>query len=699
MSDLKNEKKKRSNGNKIPTPYFFILLAIYIATSVLIARSARSEDVIRIFNNAVPISAFAGVISSIGNICLILMTVFFRKPGFYTSLILLISQYPIMIMQIMTGRNRASIPGMFTSLATILAIVLLYRRNNKLEDYQSHELEYFKGQQKASQRLFEQTATALVNAIDAKDTYSHGHSMRVAEYSEKIARMMGKDDEECREIYYTALLHDVGKIGIPNSIINKKGKLTEEEYEVIKQHPVFGNQILSSISEYPYLSIGAHYHHERYDGKGYPDHLKGGDIPEIARIISVADAYDAMTSTRSYRAVIPQDLVREEIVKCAGTQFDPNIARIMQYLIDMDADYKMRERVTAGELGGKSVIHCEEYRSEVLKGIVLTQNQKKIRLTVEKGENCPEIGRGAAIILFDALDGRVHSDEKMIATLCYYEYCEMWLGSQPENKGVRKIQTVVREHEPGAQDDENNTISYEITAVKCKDHVLLTVDDGARTMETTIALPDSTRYAYIGITGEYCDIRDISIEQSETPIDETYIPRIAEEVSFLDGPEGDIPNLQVNGYRTEASQGIPLHQRLTIRYHSKSLPTARLVWHCPYFVIYSSDDGVIHGPNYREFSLIRLDGEDWEAENAAENKLFINKHDSFEGWDVWRATHKKGIDSSITFIREGDMITATTENLGISLESITKILDGTQNVYVAITGDQCTITNIRIDEA
>ena len=306
---------------------------------------------------------------------------------------------------------------------------------------------------------------------------------------------------------------------------------------------------------------------------------------------------------------------------------------------------------------------------------------------------------GLVIILFDALDGRVHSDEKMIATLCYYEYCEMWLGSQPENKGVRKIQTVVREHEPGAQDDENNTISYEITAVKCKDHVLLTVDDGARTMETTIALPDSTRYAYIGITGEYCDIRDISIEQSETPIDETYIPRIAEEVSFLDGPEGDIPNLQVNGYRTEASQGIPLHQRLTIRYHSKSLPTARLVWHCPYFVIYSSDDGVIHGPNYREFSLIRLDGEDWEAENVAENKLFINKHDSFEGWDVWKATHKKGIDSSITFIREGDMITATTENLGISLESITKILDGTQNVYVAITGDQCTITNIRIDEA
>ncbi len=139
-------------------------------------------------------------------------------------------------------------------------------------------------------------------------------------------------------MYYAALLHDVGKIGIDESIINKKGRLTEEEYEVIKQHPVMGNQILSSINEYPYLSIGAHYHHERYDGKGYPDKLKGEDIPEIARIISVADAYDAMSSNRSYREAIPQQLVREEIIKGAGTQFDPEIAGIMQHLIDIDTN-------------------------------------------------------------------------------------------------------------------------------------------------------------------------------------------------------------------------------------------------------------------------------------------------------------------------------------------------------------------------
>ena len=168
-------------------------------------------------------------------------------------------------------------------------------------------------------RLFEQTATSLANAIDAKDEYTRGHSTRVAEYSKKIAEQAGKSPSECEDIYYVALLHDVGKIGISEAIINKDGKLTDEEYEEMKKHPVVGNQILSGITEYPYLSIGAHYHHERYDGKGYPDRLKGEDIPEIARIISVADAYDAMTSKRSYRKSIPQVMVREEIVKGSGT--------------------------------------------------------------------------------------------------------------------------------------------------------------------------------------------------------------------------------------------------------------------------------------------------------------------------------------------------------------------------------------------
>lgn len=193
------------------------------------------------------------------------------------------------------------------------------------------------------QRLSEQIILALSAAIDAKDAYTNGHSDRVAEYSREIAKRMGKNDTEVNDIYYAAMLHDVGKIGIPGEIINKPGRLTDEEFDIIKSHTVKGAKILESISEMPGLSVGARWHHERYDGKGYPNGLKGEDIPETARIICVADCYDAMSSNRSYRKALPQEIVRAEIEKGRGTQFDPAIADIMLKMIDEDTDYKMRE--------------------------------------------------------------------------------------------------------------------------------------------------------------------------------------------------------------------------------------------------------------------------------------------------------------------------------------------------------------------
>ncbi len=231
------------------------------------------------------------------------------------------------------------------AIMSILAYIFAYLDiNDKVDRANTIKIEHLEEQRKLSQRLFEQIANVLASAIDAKDEYTRGHSHRVAEYSEKIAREMGKSEEECKKIYYTALLHDVGKIGVSDRIITKNGKLTDEEYEIMKQHPVIGSQILSSVKDYPYLGIGARYHHERYDGLGYPDGLKGEEIPEVARIISVADAYDAMTSNRSYRSAFPQQDVRDEIVKNAGTQFDPDMAKIMQHFIDIDSRYEMKEQ-------------------------------------------------------------------------------------------------------------------------------------------------------------------------------------------------------------------------------------------------------------------------------------------------------------------------------------------------------------------
>ena len=184
---------------------------------------------------------------------------------------------------------------------------------------------------------------ALARTIDAKDKYTNGHSLRVAMYSMMLAKELGMSKQQRLDIYYMGLLHDIGKIGIPNSIINKTTKLTDEEYEIIKKHPIYGYDILSQIQSMPDLSIGARYHHERVDGKGYPDGLSGYDIPYMARIIAVADSYDTMTSNRSYRKYLPQAVARSEIENNIGTQFDLAPATAMLSIIDRDTHYMLHE--------------------------------------------------------------------------------------------------------------------------------------------------------------------------------------------------------------------------------------------------------------------------------------------------------------------------------------------------------------------
>lgn len=169
-----------------------------------------------------------------------------------------------------------------------------------------------------------QTVLAFSEAIGARDDYTRGHSERVAEYAQMITTAMGL--QELNEIVYVAaLVHDVGKIGIPEQILNKPSKLTEEEYQRIKAHPVIGANILKQIDTFAYLGYIVRAHHERFDGKGYPDGLAGEEIPLISRIIAVADAFEAMTSDRSYRQRFTIDYAVEELKRCAGSQFDPTI--------------------------------------------------------------------------------------------------------------------------------------------------------------------------------------------------------------------------------------------------------------------------------------------------------------------------------------------------------------------------------------
>ena len=572
---------------------------------------------------------------------------------------------------------------------TLIVLSLLVRH------YLNRKTEVFKIQEKEHERLknfFEQTAAALVNAIDAKDKYTHGHSSRVAEYSKKIAEEAGKSEQECEEIYYAALLHDVGKIGIPGRIINKEGRLTDEEYDIIKHHPVLGAKILQGITEFPFLSIGASHHHERYDGKGYPDNLKGEEIPDIARIIAVADAYDAMTSKRSYRDPIPQDKVREELVKGIGAQFDPTYARIMLHLLDMDSDYEMKEHTDIEDMSGNNEFYISAHRSLVSDGIQLTPCMLSIELKVNREASSDEVPN-PAMIIFDSLDGKYHDDDFEIKDLLYFEYGEAWFDGNYENVGCRKIISEKYKTEDGISLDEG---VYRIEAVKKKDLALIRVIDNKLTIQYIMALPDSSRFVYLGFTGEHCSISDVMVGRSEEWIADDYIPRIAPEITFIDGPSGDVPNVQLDGYRTDSTEGIPLKDGMSITFHTMSLPTSRLVWHCPFINIFSSDDGTVKGENFRDYSLMRLDGECWDGCEFCEVKSTVNMKDGFADWEAWKKLNKDGYDCTVTFEVRDKLITARTENAGITIECTSRILDDPENIYVALTGDQCAITNIRI---
>lgn len=645
------------------------------------------------------------LISYLIPVCVLLLNLsvvlkYFRQIGrLLRTSILLFSIVPLLaaIVQVFVygvSLINISVVGM----AVVTYVFSLLDLNETVDRANRRELDIVREEQQNMHLMFEQTATALANAIDAKDKYTHGHSRRVAEYSVKIAKLAGKTDKECEEIYFAGLLHDVGKIGVKDSIINKDGKLTDEEYAAIKTHPVIGMQILSGISQSPYLSIGAHYHHERYDGRGYPEGLKGEDIPDIARIIAVADAYDAMTSKRSYRDTIPQQLVREEFVKGTGTQFDPNYAGMMLHLIDLDSEYMMKEREEINDLDNNLSLVCGSFRSAVSDGILLTKTITRIHLSsrMDKLHDAVNI---PSFLIFDSLDGRYHADERRRRDLLYFEYASIRADGTAELTGARKIQTKVTESADEAEEMKqfiNGKVELDVCAVRYQDHVLLRLYTPYRSHEMVIALPDSTRFCYLSLTGEHCIIEDITVNRTGEEIGEGYIPRIAEKISYINVPAGDIPNVQVDGWRSDASAPIEVTDGMRIRFHSVSLPTARLVWHCPFAILFVSADGKLNGKDYHELTFMRLDGEGWEEEDTVENRVYVSKLDSFTDWNKWKELNKAGQDCELCYHIEGNTITITTEYCGLSIRSVTTCTTHYGKIYTALTGDQCALTNIRI---
>lgn len=186
---------------------------------------------------------------------------------------------------------------------------------------------------------------SLISTLEEKDSYTHGHSFRVAEYAVLLGEEIGLTELQLREAELSALLHDVGKIGIPDSILLKPGRLTPAEFEIMKSHPVRSGKILEKMSSLAHLIPGIVHHHERFDGLGYPHGLQGDEIPLYARIILIADTYDAMTSTRPYRLALEKNVAFEELTRCSGTQFDPYLVQcFIRALRHLDQGHGRRVR-------------------------------------------------------------------------------------------------------------------------------------------------------------------------------------------------------------------------------------------------------------------------------------------------------------------------------------------------------------------
>ncbi|WP_191013832.1 HD domain-containing phosphohydrolase [Treponema zioleckii] len=219
--------------------------------------------------------------------------------------------------------------GVATLAIAWLTSYVMASYGRKAKEKQKEEMEAIKRQV----RMGNETIFSIANAVEARDKSTGRHSFRVAEYAVLIARELDFSEEELEQIKNTGLLHDIGKIGVPDSVLNKPAPLANDEYEVMKTHTIIGGEILKDFTLIPHVDEGARFHHEHYDGSGYPNGLKGEEIPLNARIIGIADAFDAMTATRVYRKALDMNFVVSELKRCSGTQFDPGLVEIMLELI------------------------------------------------------------------------------------------------------------------------------------------------------------------------------------------------------------------------------------------------------------------------------------------------------------------------------------------------------------------------------
>ena len=585
----------------------------------------------------------------------------------------------------------------FIVMAAVLFIIALNDINSRIERANRLEIENLTERRRSAKRLFKQTAIAFINAIEEREAYMRGHSLRVAKYAKEIAKAAGKNKEECEEVYYAAMLHDIGKIDIPEEILKNRDELNEAQRNIMRKHVKYGGKILKDVKDFPFLRDGALYHHERYDGKGYPEGLKGDKIPEIARIIAVANYYDGMASKKSNRGCLPQPVIRDTFRKEAGYAFNPKYVDVIISLIDKDKDYRNKDENEIYDWS-KDII-CKEYRSTLSKGVRISETRKEIRFECVLDKSKDGGFAAPSVILFDSYDTFVHNDAENIKSFGYMEYGELWFDGRyicTNAKDIEVKEIEKKKENKKAFTDVLSGDEYIVRMARYGDHGTIRLIGPDKISDFIIAFPNSTRYSFLCLTGENCRITDIVVDTTNETVGEYDIKKIAGSRTYTNRIEGDITNIQIDGTRTASTQGILLKNNIKFAFHTMSLPTSSLTWHCPYVIIYSSDDEKIEGLNYKEYAFIKLNGENDGRFIYSRNQIIVKKTDEFSTWDNWIRNNKDGLNCSVIIRRKGKKIITTAENAGVVIRNTTFLRDDVKDVYVALSGDQCALTDIRV---
>ncbi len=626
-------------------------------------------------------------------VCPILQYIVIRKnrKKFGTFMNIALTLYifvPIVVGIIQIFAYGLSIVNMAMVLVSASLYIFTYLDiNDRVVKAHEIELANMEGRQRGMWRLLDQCATAFSGSVEKRDKYSVGHSKRVATLARRIAEAAGKDSETCLSVYYAAIFNDVGYASLSDKMVEEAGYPGEVGAAARREKALMASDILSVVTEYPVLSKNVRSSHEHYDGSGYPDGLKGDEIPEASRIVAVADAYDRMMSKTRDRDPLPLTIAREMFVKDAGIRYDPAFAEIMVSIID-------EEIRNGGESGTRSIesgLICDEYRSTISSGIPITESV--VRISFDSVSEGAESGLFSApsIVMFDSYDRRVHTNEKAIEAYHYFEYGEFWFSGHSISTNIADMRNSFSAS--GTQEQHGK---YSIVAGRFSDHMSLKLESSEGVAEWVIALPDSTKSSYIALTGEHCRIENIEVSDEGRELTDGDITRIADKTSYIDRFESDIPNIQIDRTRSSSTKGIKIEDAIRLHFHSKTLPTANFVWHCPYVVLFSSDDGTVGGSNYHEYALIKLNGEKEGSDEYATNSFSMKKSSAFPGWDKWKENCMRGMEFEVRFRKRGNRIELGTVNMGIIVENTTTVTDGGETVYVALTGDQVALTDIRI---